>query len=161
VEITLRPERKIRHLLALLLVWAALPAFAANKAGVLTTTRNLSYGRLVAASGGTIVLTPAGVRSQTGGVVLLPGGTVTSASFSLTESGTGKSLNWTTITLPSSATLSSGGATMTLSSFTSNPPNTIAGLTQTVLTVGATLAVSSNQAPGNYAGSFAVTVNYE
>jgi hypothetical protein len=157
----LRSALKVRHLLAPFLVWAALPAFAANKVGVLTTTRNLSYGRFVAAGGGTIILSPAGVRSKTGGVVLLPGGTVASASFDLTETGTGKSLRWTTITLPSSATLSSGGATMTLSNFTSNPPNTFAGLTQTDLTVGATLAVGSNQAPGNYSGAFAVTVNYE
>jgi hypothetical protein len=153
---------KIRHWLAPLLLWAALPAFAANKVGVLTPTVNLSFGRFVAATGGTILLTPAGARSKTGGVVLLSGGTVSAASFSLTETGTGKSLAWTTITLPSTVTLNrTGGGTMTLSNFTSNPPNTFAGLTQTVLTVGATLAVSPNQAPGAYTGTVQVTVNYQ
>jgi hypothetical protein len=153
---------KIRHWLAPLLLWAALPAFAANKTGVLTPTANLSFGRFVAGTGGTVILTPAGARSKTGGVVLLPGGTVSAASFSLSETGTGKSLAWTTITLPSSVTLSSsGGATMTLSNFTSNPSNTFAGLTQTVLTVGATLAVGQNQAPGAYSGTVQVTVNYQ
>jgi hypothetical protein len=161
VEKTLISVLKTRHLLAPLLFWAALPALAANKVGVITTTANLSYGRFLAAGGGSIILTPAGARSKTGGVVLLSGGTVSAASFSLTETGAGKALHWTTITLPSSATLSSGGATMTLTNFTSNPANTFTGLTQTVLTVGATLTVGPNQAPGNYSGSFAVTVNYE
>jgi spore coat protein U-like protein len=152
---------KIRHWLAPLLIWAALPAFAANKTGVLTPTANLSFGRFVAASGGTIILSPAAARSKTGGVVLLPGGTVSAASFSLTETGTGKSLQWTTITLPSTVTLSSGGSTMTLGNFTSNPATTFAGLTQTVLTVGATLTVGANQAPGAYSGTIQVTVNYQ
>jgi hypothetical protein len=154
--------KKIRHWRALLLVGAALPAFAANKTGVLTPTVNLSFGRFVANGGGTVVLSPAGARSKTGGVVLLPGGTVSAASFSLSETGTGKSLQWTTITLPSTVTLSrSGGGTMTLSGFTSSPSNTFAGLTQTVLTVGATLAVGANQAPGAYTGTIQVTVNYQ
>ena len=144
-----------------LLLLQALPAHPANKVGTVSTTRNLAFGRFVAATGGTITIDPAGVRSKTGGLVLLSGGAVTSSSYSLTESGTGKSLRWTTITLPGSATLSSGGATMTLSNFVSDPPNTVLGTARTTMTVGATLTVAANQAPGSYTGTFAVTVNYE
>lgn len=151
----------LRLLLPLLLLPPAALVHPADKVPVVTTTRHLALGRFVAASGGTIALTPAGVRSKTGGVVLLAGGTIASASFTLTESGNGKSLRWTTITLPGPTTLASGGATMTLNNFTSNPANTFIGTTERILTVGATLTVGPNQAPGNYAGAFSVTVNYE
>jgi hypothetical protein len=149
-----------RLILPLLLALLALPAHPANKTGVIVKTRDLVFGRFVASSGGTITVTPAGARSKTGGVVLVNGVTATSASYNLTETGTGKSLTWTTIALPSTATLSSGGATMTLSNFVSNPANTVPnGIT--TLSVGATLTVGPNQAPGNYSGSYSITVIYE
>lgn len=148
-----------RSLLPLLLALLALPAHPANRTGVITNTRPLVFGKFIAAGGGTITITPLGARSKTGGVVLLAGVTATSASYSLTETGTGKSLTWRTISLPATATLSSGAATMTLSNFTSDPAATMVG-SGTVLTVGATLAVAANQAPGNYSGTFSVTVDY-
>lgn len=148
-------------LVPLLLVLLAAPSHAANKTGNVTNTRGLSYGRFAANTGGTILMSTAGVRSKTGGVVLMAGGTITSASFSLTESGSGKSLNFTTITLPSTATMTSGADSMTLSNFVSDPPNTVLGTGKTTVLVGATLTVAPNQAPGNYSGSFVVTVNYQ
>jgi hypothetical protein len=153
---------KLRLSLApLLLVLLAAPAYAANKVGNVTNTRALSYGRFVANTGGTILMSTAGVRSTTGGVVLMNGGTITSASFSLTESGAGKALNFTNITLPGTATMTSGANTMTLSNFVSDPPNTVLGTGKTIVLVGATLNVAPNQAPGNYSGNFSVTVNYQ
>jgi hypothetical protein len=148
-----------RLLLPLLLL--ALPAHPANKVGNVTNTRALGFGSLVAAGGGTITISPAGARSKTGGVVLISGAAIASASYTLTESGAGKSLRWTTITLPAAAALSNGSATMALSNFVSDPPDTILGTGRTIMTVGATLTVAPNQAPGNYSGSFSVTVNYE
>lgn len=66
--------------------------------------------------------------------------------------------------LPTSLQLSGpGGATMTLGSFTSNPGPTGtlgAGGSQT-LTVGGSLTVKANQAPGDYTGSFTVQVTYQ
>ncbi|MDB5934020.1 MAG: hypothetical protein JWQ01_1364 [Massilia sp.] len=147
-------------LLPLLLL--ALPVQPATKVGNVTPTRNLALGRFVAAGGGTVVVNPAGVRSKSGAVVLLSGGTVSSAAFSLTESGSGKSVTWTTISLPASATLTNGsGASMTLTNFTSNPTGTFSGSALTQLTVGATLNVGPNQSTGNYSGTFVVTVNYQ
>ena len=147
-----------RLFLAPLLALLALPAHPANKAGVITNTRPLVFGKFIAAGGGTITITPLGARSKTGGVVLLNGVTATSASYTLSETGTGKALTWRNITLPGTATLSNGTATMTLSNFVSNPAATMG--TSTVLTVGATLTVAANQAPGNYTGTFSVTVDY-
>lgn len=154
------PAISPRYLFPFLLL-LALPAHPANKTPVVTNTRILGFGKFVAAGGGTITINPAGARSKTGGVVLISGGTISSASFSLTESGSGKSLRWTTITLPGSASLSNGSTTMALSNFVSDPPNTVLGTGKTIVTVGATLTVAPNQAVGNYSGTFSVTVNYE
>jgi hypothetical protein len=149
------------RLLLLMLIMLAVPAHSATRTGVVNTTRTLAFGRFVAGTGGSVILTPLSARSKTGGVVLLAGGTISSASFSLTEIGNGKSLRWTTITLPATATLTNGAASMTLSNFSSNPSNTLLGTFTTTLTVGATLTVAANQAPGNYSGAFSVSVNYE
>jgi hypothetical protein len=143
-----------------LLALLALPAHPANRTPVVTATSNLAFGRIVAASGGTVTISTAGVRSKTGGLVLIPGGTVSGAGFSLTEGGTGKSLTWRTITLPASATLSSGANTMTLSNFVSDPATTMVGSGRTDVKVGASLTVGANQAAGNYSGTFSVTVDY-
>jgi hypothetical protein len=50
---------------------------------------------------------------------------------------------------------------MALNSFASSPPTgTLSGGGSQLIQVGATLTVGSSQAPGNYSGSFNVTVNY-
>ena len=148
-------------LLPLLLWLPAASLHAANKTANVTTARNLSYGRFAANTGGTIIMSTAGVRSKTGGVILMAGGTITSASFNLGESGTGKSLSFTTITLPTSAVMTSGANSMTVRNFVSDPANTVLGTGRTVVLVGATLTVAPNQAAGNYSGNFTVTVNYQ
>ena len=113
------------------------------------------------ATGGTVAMTPAGVRSATGGVTLpAVTGTVTAASFTVTGNGT-----YTyAITLPSTAlTLTNGANTMTATAFTSTPSATGAlTLGTQTLNVGATLNVAAAQAAGVYVSGtpFSVTVNY-
>jgi len=109
---------------------------------------------------GTVVLTPAGVRSATGGVTLsglAPAATV--ASFTIS----GEPTRAITITLPSAdVTITDGTNNMIVNTFVSNPAGgayTLTGPT-TVLTVGATLNVAANQPSGAYTGSFNVSVNY-
>jgi hypothetical protein len=129
----------------------------------ITKTVDMNFGNLAVqtATGGTVVLTPAGVRSVTGGVTM-PAvfGTVTAATFTVNGQGT-----YTyAITLPAAATtLTSGANTMTATTFTSNPSATgvLAAGTQT-LNVGATLNVAAAQAAGLYVSGtpFSVTVNY-
>jgi len=126
---------------------------------------DMNFGNIVAGAAiGTVVLTPAGVRSKTGGAFLpstLPG-TVTAASFTVTGA-TGYTY---AITLPGAATtVTSGGNTMTVDTWTSTPTvalgGSLAGGTQT-LTVGGTLHVGANQVAGTYVSgtAFTVTVAY-
>ena len=100
-------------------------------------------------------MTPAGARYSVN--VDLLGGFPAAAAFDVT----GEGASTYSITLPSSATLSSGANTMTVDTF-----NHDAGATPTLsggsdtFNVGATLNVGATQASGTYSGTFSVTVNY-
>ena len=160
--------------LALLLTGISISTFAqvsatANASATIVTplaiskTVDMNFGNVaVSATAGTVVLTPAGSRSLTGGVTLPTiAGTVAAASFNVTGAN-----NYTyTITLPASAlTITSGANTMSVNSFTSNPATTgtLSATGSQTLNVGATLNVSASQAAGSYisATPFTVTVNY-
>ncbi|WP_341842149.1 DUF4402 domain-containing protein [Chitinophaga caseinilytica] len=126
---------------------------------------DMNFGNVAVQSstGGTVVMTPAGVRSTTGGVTL-PTTTGNVAAASFTVSGVD---GYTySITLPTAAVTitNTGGNTMTVTAFTSSPSGqgTLTGGSET-LTVGATLNVTAAQAPGTYVSAtpFAVTVNYD
>ncbi len=126
---------------------------------------DMNFGNVAvsASLAGTVVLAPAGTRTTGGaGGVTLPveNGTVAAASFTVS----GQATYTYAITLPSSATISSGSNTMTVNGFTSSPSSTgtlSSGGTQT-LNVGATLNVTAAQASGTYTNSTGVpvTVNY-
>jgi len=107
---------------------------------------------------GTVVMTPAGARSATGGTTLGNAGGAAAAAFNVTGQGNATY----SITLPASTTVTSGANSMTVDTFTSNPSGTgtlSAGGSQ-ALTVGATLHVGASQATGTYTGTFSVTVTY-
>ena len=160
--------------LALLLTGISISTFAqvsatANASATIVTpiaiskTVDMNFGNVaVSATAGTVVLTPAGSRSLTGGVTLPTiAGTVAAASFNVTGAN-----NYTyTITLPSTALpITSGANTMSVNSFTSNPATTgtLSATGSQTLNVGATLNVSASQAAGSYTSvtPFTVTVNY-
>lgn len=120
----------------------------------------LAFGKFVAGSGGTVAVSANGVRSASGGVMLVPSGTGAAAQFAVSGD---PNLTYS-ISLPTDgvAALTSGTNSMAVNTFTSSPSLTgtlSAGGTDTV-SVGATLSVGSNQATGNYSGSFNVTVDY-
>jgi hypothetical protein len=128
----------------------------------ITKNVDMNFGNLAVSSTdpGTVVLLPNNTRNKTGGVSLpATTGTVSAASFTVS----GENGYSYTITLPSSLTISSGGNSMTVNTFTSTPSNTgtLTGGTST-LNVGATLNVAAGQASGTYTsgGGFTVTVNY-
>lgn len=130
---------------------------------VINKTVDLNFGNLYVSplTGGTAVVTPGGVRSQTLGVGLAPGGTVAAASFTVT--GTAGAVY--TITLPTADhAISNGTQQMVVNTFLSSPAatGTLTGGTST-LTVGATLNVAAAQATGLYTSvtPFNVTVNYQ
>ena len=122
-------------------------------------TSDMNFGDVVAGgSAGTVVLTTAGVRSATGGTTLGNAGATAAAAFNVTGQGSATY----SISLPASTTVTSGGNTMTVNAFASNPSGTgalSAGGSQ-ALTVGATLNVGASQATGTYTGTFNVTVTY-
>jgi hypothetical protein len=126
---------------------------------------DMNFGRAsVTAVAGTIVLPAAAapVRTTTGGVSLQGGGTVASASFTVT----GQAGFTYSISLPADGvvSLTGPGAPMAANTFVSSPTVAAGGLltggTQT-LYVGATLSVAGCQVAGAYSSAaFTVTVNY-
>jgi len=146
---------------ARLLAALAVVATTTGSAQTINGVTPLSFGSFIAGSGGTITVSPAGLRSPLGGVILVgQGGGVAAAQFTVT--GTANATY--SITLPASNTveLSDGnGNVMALNSFVSSPAvtGTLLGGSQ-VIRIGATLVVRPNQPPGSYAGAFNVTVNY-
>ncbi len=130
----------------------------------ITKVTDMNFGNVaVSTSAGTVVMTPAGARSKTGGVTLpATVGTVSAASFTVT----GASGYTYSITLPATATTltrQTGTETMTADTWTSSPTptGTLTGGSET-LTVGATLNVAGSQVAGVYVSGtpFTVTVNY-
>lgn len=123
---------------------------------------DMNFGNIaVIATGGTVVLTPAGARSVTGDVTLpATAGTVSAASFTVTGTA-----NFTySITLPAAAlTISNGTHNLTVDTWTSDPTptGTLDGTGAQTLNVGATLNVAGGESSGAYTGGpFTVTVNY-
>lgn len=123
-------------------------------------TADMSFGNIIAdADGGTVVLVPAGTRTLNGLTSPSIQGTIANASFTVT----GLDGATYSISLPATHTINSGGNSMIVDTFSSDPSGTglLTGGTQ-ILNVGATLNVGLNQAAGTYtnAAGFTVTVNY-
>ena len=129
----------------------------------ITKTSDMNFGNVAvqAATGGTVVMTPAGARSATSGVTL-PGtpGTVSAASFTVN----GQAGYTYAISLPTAVTLTDAASNqMTVNGFTSTPTATGTLTAGTdILNVGGTLNVTAGQTPGVYTSAtpFTVTVNY-
>lgn len=128
----------------------------------ISNTAGIAFGKLSAGTGGTVVMSTAGERTKSGGVVLLSGTAGNAAAFNVT----GDASATYAITLPSSAVTITHSVdntkTMNIGTFTSNPSATgtlSAGGAQTV-NVGATLTVASAQTAGSYSGNFTVSVEY-
>jgi hypothetical protein len=125
-----------------------------------SNTSNLSFGSFAAGNGGTITVNTLGGRSQSGGVVLSSSGAPASAAQIIVGGTTGASV---AISLPADGTvqLSDGTHQMALNHFISNPSGSgILGGGSLMIAIGAELSVSLSQVPGNYTGSFAVSVDY-
>ena len=125
----------------------------------ITKNADLRFGKFAAGTGGTVVMTTAGVRSKTSAVMLSALDAGGAASFAVT----GDSTATYAITLPTTVTITHTNTTNTMSvgTFVSNPSGTgtLTAGAQTLL-VGGTLTVGSAQVAGAYSGSFSVTVDY-
>lgn len=158
------------------------PAFAGtvNTGAEAVVVRRLSFiqvddlmfgNMLPGTTAGTVVVAPTGVRTKTGGPILM-GGTVQASSWA----------GWGTVNQNVQITMSAnsytltrvgGTQTMTIDTFIIGSTPT-AQLTTTPrvfrigaangifqFPVGATLRVGANQMPGNYRGTMAITLNYQ
>lgn len=118
----------------------------------------LSFGTLISGpTSGTATVTSGGVTTTTGGVIAFGGGSAP-ASFTITIAQGNPNY---TILLPASANLIGPGGPMIVDGFGSTPGNGGHIRPPTgfqTMTVGATLHVGANQAPGTYSGTFDITV---
>ncbi len=111
----------------------------------ISSSANMNFGTMVpTGTAGTVIVTPAGGRTCSADVDCI-GGFPSAASFNVTGGGN----NTYSITLPSSATLTSGGDTMTVDTFTHDAGGapTLVGGSDT-FNVGATLNVGATQVAG-------------
>lgn len=124
----------------------------------IANTADLAFGKFAASTGGTVVMSPAGTRTATGAVVLSTVTPGTAASFNVT----GDNNATYAITLPGTASITSGVNTMSVGTFTSTPSatGTLSAAGAQTVTVGGTLTVASAQVAGAYTGTFSVTVEY-
>lgn len=122
----------------------------------------LNFGTIVpSASAGTVSVNVANnltiTRSNTGGATPVTSSVFTGAGWTL-GGDPNASIN---VTLPASATLTSGANNMTVNGFHHGPTSvTLNGSGAADLVVGGTLNVGANQAAGSYTGTFTVTVSY-
>lgn len=124
---------------------------------VISQVADLSFGdTFVPATGGTVVVSTAGVATQTGDVVL-PTGTVTAAEFDVV----GETSSAYTVTLPTTATMTNGvTGTITVDGFNHNATEVLNVSGAETFQVGATATLAAAQESGAYTGSFDVTVAY-
>jgi Domain of unknown function (DUF4402) len=125
-----------------------------------TAVDDLQFGQIAANTGGTVTVNANSTVASSGGLVST--GTRTPASFDVLGTPSASVI----VSLPTAAvnlTRVSGTETMSLGGFNTNPNSSfqldVAGAGS--FTVGGTLTVGSNQVPGNYVGTFQVSVEYQ
>lgn len=138
----------------------------------LSKVRDLNFGDIFPNAAGTVTVTPAGIRTATGGSVLIanPLNAPTSASFDTLRIGSGNPKYWIRLPADGTVIISNGtGGTMAVNTFIANvncsntsgiPPGNSGTCPSAPgsFQVGATLTVGAAQPFGLYAGTFNVTV---
>ena len=128
----------------------------------IATGATLSFGRFTSALAGTVVVSTAGVRSVTGGVTAMPGGTAAAAA---TFAVSGEPNSTYTISVPAGVSTLTGSVsgTMDIDTYTTNPGLLLGALDGTgaqTLLVGGTLNVGAAQPRGTYTGTVTIGVDY-
>lgn len=132
-----------------------------NYALDITKNQDLSFGSIIpsASANGTMTLFSNGIVSTTGGVTSRSGSGYSPAAYTI--SGVPAATFSVTIA-PGTVTLSGPGGAMIVSDFALDQatPITLDASGLAFFNVGATLYVNAGQLPGNYTGTFDVTVAY-
>ncbi len=127
----------------------------------ITNTASMGFGRFVPNGGGAISVDINGLRTRSGGVVLLSS-SASPARYAISGHGNDKRIYILTLPANGSVALRSGAHAMPVNSFVSNAP--AGGLLPAgaqSISVGATLQVAPSQSPGIYSGSFQVILEYQ
>jgi Domain of unknown function (DUF4402) len=134
------------------------------------SVENIVFGRVIrGATAGTVLLTPAGVRTATGGVTLVD------TDFQPAEfAGMGTNGQFVDISLGANSIFVNGpGAPMRVRNFViGSTPTAVLSTTPRrfrinsatgifIFPVGATLEVGANQVPGTYTGNWSITLDYQ
>ncbi|NBC36915.1 DUF4402 domain-containing protein [Novosphingobium sp. FSY-8] len=115
----------------------------------------LSFGKFTTGTGGTVVVTAAGVGSVTADVGFVPGSTVSADSYSLTGDAN-RSFSIAT----TSGSVSNGSRSMSFTTAPSASGGTLSASGAASFTVGGTLTVAGTEPAGVYTGSYNATVTY-
>lgn len=120
-----------------------------------TAGASLNFGKFTVGTGGTVVVTAAGLGSTTGNVNFVPGSAVSADAFAVTGDN---ARNFSIAT--TNSTIAFGGKTI---AFTTTP-TALTGTTSATGTatfkVGGTLTLIGTETPGNYVGTYNATVTY-
>jgi hypothetical protein len=137
-----------------------------NRAISIANTFGLNFGVIMPlATSGTVRVTPTG----TGGTGSGSGGPFVATNVHMVDSSSLRRSSFEVtgipgapiiVTLPETSTVSNGTDSMQVDAFTRAGSTTLNASGISIISVGATLNVAAAQAPGTYAGSFDVTVNY-
>lgn len=142
----------------------SLASMQSHAALSISKVRSLAFGTFVARSGGTVAVAPEGTRSKTGGVILISIGTASAAAFLVSDNDSANASRAYNIALPEveQITLNKGTASITVTDFVSSPAYQ-GRLTDgaQMLHVGASLRAPAGLPPGDYSGTFSVTVIYQ
>lgn len=156
-------NRRLASLLIFLLGVAAISP-GARAALSLSNMQSLAFGMFAAGAGGSIHIAPDGTRSKSGAVTLFSMGEAGAAEFLVSDDDPANAERAYNIYLPAEGSIinSDGTASITLTDFVSTPVyqgRLTNGMQR--LRVGASLQVPPGLPPGNYAGTFSVTVIYQ
>lgn len=124
---------------------------------VLTHTSGaaLGFGKFTRGTGGTVVVSPAGVGSITADVGFVPGSTTSADAFTV-AGDSNRSFAITT----TSGSVTQGANSMAFTTTPSAATATTSGTGTSSFTVGGTMTVSGTQATGAYSGTYNATVTY-
>jgi Domain of unknown function (DUF4402) len=125
-----------------------------------TATADLQFGQIAANTGGTVTVNADSTVASSG--ALISTGTRSPAAFDVVGSPNAMVV----VSLPAAPvdlTRSGGTETMSLGGFNTNPNGAfqLDASGNGAFNVGGTLSVASGQVPGNYAGTFQVSVEYQ
>jgi len=129
---------------------------------VISAVQNLQFGKISAPTAGTVTIDTTGLRTATGGIILLSSGTVSAASFTLSTAPTNcRNRRLRTVSVATPAILTDGTNNITLDTFTTNPVANDRFDPAVPLLVGGTIHVGTLQTPGTYTGNILVTVTFQ